>query len=125
MPILSIGTPLAVPLADSDLRGTVMSTSSIQSPAGNPIQELAARITKKLDVDGDGNLSTVEFSNFLTQFLGALTQPLGTGSSTTETSSSTSGPAADRKAVGTMAGFDSGKLANTSHDSSKYTIGRI
>jgi hypothetical protein len=104
-----------------------MSTTSIQTTASNPIQELAARITKKLDVDGDGNLSSVEFSNFLTQFIGALqNQPLGSSTSSATTALSTvAGAAADRKAVGTMAGFDGAKLANMSHDTTKYTIGRI
>jgi hypothetical protein len=105
-----------------------MSTNTIQS--SNPIQDLATRITRKLDVDGDGNLSSVEFSGFLTQFLGALqNQPAGKSTST-GTSAATAalgalaGAAADRKAVGTMAGFDMTKL-NSTHDSSKYRIGRI
>lgn len=99
-----------------------MSTSPIQST--NPIQELAATITRKLDVDGDGNLSSIEFTSFLTQFLGAL-QKQPTTTNATDTSSSNATTNVDRKAVGTMAGYDQGKLANLSHESTKYTIGRI
>jgi len=104
-----------------------MATTSIQST--NPIQELAATITKKLDVDGDGNLSSIEFTSFLTQFLGALQKQPLTGntaaSANPSASTATSGAAAERKAVGTMAGYDAGKLGNLSHESTKYTIGRI
>jgi hypothetical protein len=103
-----------------------MATIPVQST--NPIQDLASRITKKLDVDGDGNLSSIEFSSFLTQFLGALqTQPQN-GSATSALNQVLNGNAtasADRKAVGTMAGFDPIKMANASHDSTKYRIGRI
>jgi hypothetical protein len=106
-----------------------MATLPVQS--SNPIQELAAKITKKLDVDGDGNLSSVEFSGFLTQFLGALQTQQAGGNSKTLTdvlnaaAGTGTGATADRKPVGTMAGYDMGKLANLSHDSSKYRIGRI
>lgn len=101
-----------------------MSTNTIQS--SNPIQDLATRITRKLDVDGDGNLSSVEFSGFLTQFLGALqNQPAGQSSGSGAAAlGALAGVAADRKAVGTMSGFDSTKLTST-HDSSKYRVGRI
>jgi hypothetical protein len=103
-----------------------MATIPVQGT--NPIQDLATRITKKLDVDGDGNLSSIEFSSFLTQFLGALQSQPQTGttpSALTKALTATAGAAADRKAIGTMAGFDSAKLLNESHDSSKYRIGRI
>ena len=102
-----------------------MSTSTTPIQSSNPIQDLAARITKKLDVDGDGNLSSIEFSGFLTQFLGAL-QPGATGNgAVTSALNNFAGAAADRSPVGTMAGFDATKMANLSHNSSKYQIGRI
>ena len=106
-----------------------MATIPVQST--NPIQDLASRITKKLDVDGDGNLSSIEFSSFLTQFLGALQQPQGQTTTGTASSALTralntvAGAAADRKVVGVMAGYDATKMANAAHDSTKYRIGRI
>ena len=102
-----------------------MATIPVQS--SNPIQDLATRITKKLDVDGDGNLSSVEFSSFLTQFLGALQSQPQNGSATSalnQALTNTASAAADRKAVGTMAGFDPIKM-NSTHDSTKYRVGRI
>jgi hypothetical protein len=106
-----------------------MSTTSIQSTqTANPIQDLAAAITKKLDVDGDGNLSSVEFSNFLTQFLGALLkQPTAASSSSTASSATSAAetPAVERKVVGTMAGYDNAKLGDLTHTTTKYTMGRI
>jgi hypothetical protein len=98
-----------------------MSTSPIQST--NVIQDLAAAVTRKLDADGDGKLSTTEFSGFLSQFLGALqSNPLqGASSSALTVAAATD----QRQVAGTMAGFDPAKLANSGHDTTKYTVGRI
>ena len=102
-----------------------MATSPIQ--ATTVIQDLAKTITSRYDADGDGRLSSDEFSGFLSSFLGSLqNNPLTSSSSAlSSTNASTSAAAVDRPKVGNMAGFDAAKLANTSHTSPKYQIGRI
>jgi hypothetical protein len=103
-----------------------MSTSPIQ--ATTVIQDLAKAITSRYDADGDGRLSSDEFSGFLSSFLGSLqSNPLtaAANNALSTPNGSTSTAAADRPKVGTMAGFDAVKLANTSHTSLKYQIGRV
>jgi hypothetical protein len=96
-----------------------VSTSSI---TGTSVRDLAASITRQLDADKDGKLSVTEFEGFLTDFLGALKQPL---TSTGTTAAQPAAAEAPRSAIGVMAGFDGAKLANSSHDTTKYQIGRI
>ncbi len=106
---------------------------SISINSTSTIQNLATQITQKLDADRDGNLSTAEFSDFLAQFLGALqNKKMGDTSAMSSLVSAlgaTSTPSADsasaRDVVGTLAGYDPGKLANAEHTTTKYTIGRI
>ena len=103
-----------------------MSTSPIQ--ATTVVQDLAKAITSRYDADGDGRLSSDEFSGFLSSFLGSInSNPLSAlGSSGLPTVSAAGATlAADRAKVGTMAGFDATKLANASHTSPKYQIGRV
>ena len=107
-----------------------MSNTSITGPS---VRELAATITQQLDADKDGKLSSSEFEGFLTQFLGAL--KMGTGSFSAATSSVTGltrttsltdlTRTTSRTPVGTLSGYDSGKLANENHRSAKYEVGRI
>jgi hypothetical protein len=104
-----------------------MPTSPIQ--ATTVIQDLAKAITRRYDADGDGRLSSDEFSGFLSSFLGSLqnnplTAAASSGLSSTNATTATAA-AADRPKVGTMAGFDAAKLANTSHTTPKYQIGRV
>ena len=47
-----------------------MSTSPIQ--ATTVVQDLAKAITSRYDADGDGRLSSDEFSGFLSSFLGSI-----------------------------------------------------
>lgn len=96
-----------------------MSTSSI---TGTTVRDLAATITRQLDADKDGKLSVTEFEGFLTDFLGALKTPEAATSGATVQPAAAEAP---RAAIGRMAGFDGGKLANTAHDSTKYQVGRI
>jgi hypothetical protein len=98
-----------------------MATNSITSATA--LQDLAKTITTRFDTDGDGRLSTDEFSGFLSSFLGSLNSNPLTAAASSSTSSSTS--SATRDKVGTMAGFDATKLANLSHTSTKYQIGRV
>lgn len=99
-----------------------MATNSINSTS-NPLTEMVANLTKRYDTNGDSKLSQDEFGSFLNDFLnGAGTRTnstfgAGTAANTTSSSSST--------AVGIMEGFDPVKLANPSHNSMKYEIGRI
>lgn len=39
---------------------------------GNPLQELARQLVQKFDTDRDGQLTTQEFTSFLTNFLGTI-----------------------------------------------------
>jgi hypothetical protein len=98
-----------------------VSTSSI---TGTAVRDLAATITRHLDADNDGKLSTTEFEGFLTQFLGVLQQQQ---QNTTRPAATTifSLDTVEKAKVGTMAGFDATKLANASHDTTKYQVGRI
>ena len=104
-----------------------MSTSPIQ--ATTVIQDLAKAITSRYDADGDGRLSSDEFSGFLSSFLGSMkTNPLasagGTGLSSA-TGTVATPPAVDRPKIGTMAGFDLTKLADLSHTTPKYLTARV
>jgi hypothetical protein len=103
-----------------------VSTSSI---TGTAVRDLAATITKQLDADKDGKLSSTEFEGFLSQFLNTLGQNATATAAATASAQSpaaaTTATAAARPAIGIMAGFDAAKLANTSHDTFKYQIGRI
>ncbi len=103
-----------------------MSTSPIQSTT--VLQDLAKAITSRFDADGNGQLSSDEFSGFLTSFLGSLkSNPLQASGSAGLPGSTGTTPAADadRPNVGVMAGFDARKLADLSHTSTKYQIGRV
>jgi hypothetical protein len=96
-----------------------MSTSPIS--ATSVIQDLAKTITSRYDADGDGRLSSDEFSGFLSSFLGSLqNNPLTSAANSGLSSATASAAAADRSKVGTMAGFDAKKLGDTSHTTPKY-----
>ena len=101
-----------------------MATSSI---TGTAVRDLAATITKQLDADHDGKLSSTEFEGFLSQFLNTVGQNVTTAAASASVAATTTAAAtpAARPAIGTMAGFDAAKLANTAHDTFKYQIGRI
>jgi hypothetical protein len=97
-----------------------VSTSSITATS---VRDLAATITRHLDADNDGKLSTKEFEGFLTQFLGVLQQD--NAQLTAKTAPLFSLDVVEKQKVGTLAGFDATKLANTAHDTTKYQVGRI
>jgi hypothetical protein len=102
-----------------------MSTTSIQSTAA--VQDLAKTITSRFDADGDGRLSTDEFSGFLSSFLGSLqTNPLTSAAAGLASSpSATAVTAATRTPVGVLGGFDAGKMADLTHATTKYQVGRV
>lgn len=97
-----------------------MATNSISSTS-NPLADMVANLTKRYDTNGDSKLSQQEFGSFLNDFLsGAAGRTNSTfGAGTAANSSPNAGP------VGTLEGFDPGKLANTAHDSIKYQVGRV
>jgi hypothetical protein len=100
----------------------------------NPIDDFVSNVTRRVDANADGNLSSAEFSAFLKQFLGSAgsfadlaTSSLAPETPTTPASPTTpaTAPLAARTPIGTMAGFDTTKLGNLSHTTLKYEIGRI
>jgi hypothetical protein len=115
----------------------INSTNSIQGSGA--LRDLAVRITKQMDQDGDGKLSTTEFTNFLSSFFSSMSGLSGTTGTTKDTATSpatttaAATPAATtaldiptRPAVGTMAGFDYYKMIDKSGCTTvKYTVGRI
>ena len=94
-----------------------MSVSSVSNNLS--IQDLAARLTARFDANKDGQLSVSEFANVMTTLLGAASP------ASTVRASGTAAAALGRPAIGVMAGFDATKLADTTHTSFKYQIGRI
>ncbi len=92
-----------------------MSTTNAISSTSS-MQDLAARITKRFDSDGDGRLSSDEFAGFLTGLMGGL----GPAGGAVKTAS-----APQRAPVDPMPGFDSGKLADTTHKTVKYEVARV
>lgn len=97
-----------------------MATNSINSTS-NPLADIVANLTKRYDTNGDSKLSQDEFGSLLNDFLN------GAGGRTNSTFAA--GTAANTQPssapVGRMEGFDPAKLANTSHDTMKYQVGRI
>lgn len=102
-----------------------MAINSLSSTS--TLNDLAAVITRKLDKDQDGKLSTEEFASFLARLMDTKTDGLNT--TAVRPAATTGTPAkpaaADRPVVGTMGGFDPTKLADTKHQTFKYEIGRI
>ncbi len=91
------------------------STNAISASAS--MQDLAARITKRFDTNGDGQLSSAEFAGFLTGLLGQGTASKTSGAGTSATE--------ERTPVDSMPGFDSTKLADTNHKTVKYEVARV
>jgi len=98
-----------------------MSTSAINTNSTR-IADLARTITKKIDADGNGNLSTEEFSNFLSGILAGGDVARTNSTFAAGTASIAMDLASPR---GMMEGFDATKLADGSRKGAKYEIGRI
>lgn len=96
-----------------------MAISSVSSP--NPLDQLARSLVDRFDANKDGQLTTDEFTSFLSSFLGSVAPGAGAAL----------GVAAGAPAVGLAAsktpleGFDAGKLADLTHTSVKYRFGRV
>lgn len=91
-----------------------MSTNSVSSTS-NPLADLVSRLTRKYDTNGDSQLSQAEFGAFLNDFLNTTFAP-GTAANTTRGAG---------LVLGTLEGYDAGKLANPSHNTLKYQVGRV
>jgi hypothetical protein len=85
--------------------------------SGTAMQDLADRLIKKFDTNSDGKLSAEEFGGLLSGLLG---KDVAGGSIKTAFAQVN-----DRTPVGTMSGFDAGKLADTNHRSVKYEVARV
>ncbi|MGE0040533.1 MAG: hypothetical protein AB7H88_00980 [Vicinamibacterales bacterium] len=87
----------------------------------NPLQDLAQQLVQKFDTNGDGSLTTQEFTTFLTTFMGTL----GTGGYTgtgTGTGATGAGGGIGR---GQMEGFDMGKIGDPGVTTVKYKFARV
>jgi hypothetical protein len=86
--------------------------------------DLVAQLAKRVDADNDGNISTTEFAQFLTDLLGAMSQGASAKtSSLASTSSATS--IEDTPLPPCPGGWDAAKWTNPNHTTPKYVIGRI
>ncbi len=102
-----------------------MSINPLQSTS--TLNDLASALVSRFDLNKDGQLTTEEFTQFLSTMLGST--GLSTRASTTDSTGSTTGSAGSTGFHGTvrpvMAGFDAGKLADVTHTTMKYKFGRV
>jgi hypothetical protein len=99
-----------------------MAISSVSST--NPLDQLAKSLVDRFDANGDGQLTTQEFTSFLTNFInsvapGATVNAAAVNATATQPLRSLGGSAP------AMSGFSATKLADTSHDTLKYRFGRV
>ena len=80
----------------------------------NLFEQFARTLMTSLDANRDGQLSTTEFTSFLTRFASA-----GIGTDSPISPAQHAGPSP------LMAGFDEAKLGNPSHTTVKYLFGRV
>ncbi|MEW6321018.1 MAG: EF-hand domain-containing protein [Acidobacteriota bacterium] len=88
----------------------------------NPLQQLARQLVQRFDTNGDGVLTTQEFTTFLTTFMGTL--------NTTTTPQFPGTPAPNEiprgnGGRGVLEGFDTRKLGDPSVTTVKYRFGRV
>lgn len=96
-----------------------MATTPVSSTTSNPLADLVSRLTQKYDKNGDSQMSNTEFGAFLNDFL------TSTGTNSTFASGTAARTSGAGLSLGTMEGFDATKLANTSHNTIKYQVGRV
>lgn len=86
----------------------------------SPLTDLAQSLVQKFDTNGDGSLTTQEFTSFLTSFVGSL----GTGGrGASAAADSASHP--DRIGGSPMEGFDFRKIGDPSVTTVKYKFARV
>ena len=97
-----------------------MAISSVSST--NPLDQLAQSLVQRFDANQDGQLTTDEFTSFLSSFLNSISTGNGNalGLSAGSTASiASSGPKA------ALEGYDMGKINDPSNTHVKYKFGRI
>src|SRR4030095_16169594 len=101
-----------------------MAISSVSS--SNPLDQLAKSLVDRFDANGDGQLTTQEFTSFLTNFLNSVA-PGAANAATVNTASATA--TQPLRSLGgsapQMSGLHASKLADLSHDTLKYRFGRV
>ena len=102
-----------------------MSINTLQSTS--PIDQLARSLVERFDANRDGQLTTDEFTSFLSNFMNAVGAPASTAP----------GIAAGAPAVGlrkglvpgggaaALEGFNADKIADASHLTTKYRFARV
>ena len=95
-----------------------MAISSVSST--NPLDQLAQSLVQRFDANQDGQLTTDEFTSFLSSFLNSLST--GNGNALGIASGAASSNAGPKAA---LEGFDMGKINNPSNTHVKYKFGRI
>jgi hypothetical protein len=95
--------------------------------ATNGVSPLIDQIARRVDANGDGNISTSEFSSFLTNLLQSISQVAQHGTNSTSPSSfGTSSTGSSSSALPPCPpGWDSQKWVDPTHTTPKYVVGRI
>ncbi|HVT47963.1 MAG TPA: EF-hand domain-containing protein [Vicinamibacterales bacterium] len=90
------------------------------------VSPLIEQIAQRVDANGDGSISTSEFSSFLTNLLQSISQAAhGTASTSTASSSSSSTGSSTDALPPCPPGWDSEKWVDPTHTTPKYVVGRI
>jgi len=100
-----------------------MAISSVSS--ANPLDQLAKSLVDRFDANGDGQLTTQEFTSFLTNFLNAVAPGATVNAATANAATATPPVQSLGGSAPHMSGFSATKLADTSHDTLKYRFGRV
>jgi hypothetical protein len=99
-----------------------MAINSVQSPT--PFDQIARSLVDRFDANKDGQLTTEEFTSFLSNFLTSATVPAGKATGFAAATLPGNG-----LKLGTvrpsLEGFDGGKLADTGHLTAKYKFARV
>jgi len=103
-----------------------MAINSVPSVTANPLDQLAKALVTKFDANQDGQLTTAEFTSFLSQFLGSSANALTNGTRTGITDgTATANGLVNGTIPPPMRGFNAAKLADPNHDTVKYQFGRV
>jgi hypothetical protein len=90
---------------------------------GADLAQLVEQLARRADANGDGQVSTSEFSQFL---IGLLQPAASSSQSGTTTATGAAGTAAAEAPLPPCPpGWDAGKWANLTHQTPKYVVGRI
>jgi hypothetical protein len=100
-----------------------MAINSVSS--SNPLDQLAQALVSRFDANKDGQLTTEEFTSFLSQFLGSAGSALTNGHANGVTSGTATANGLHGTIPPVMRGFDAGKLADLTHTTIKYQFARV